>query len=180
MVTLLSGFLSSLTIIPVTEPSFSWVVMNTVKPFCKVVNSPSLSMRCETSFLTFHCSSLNFLSDQGIPWLYTKMLKNDSNKPKMMAGTAHCIGLMPADFITTSSRSDNMRLYTNKMAAKTAIGDKMVKIRGINKDVSSANMLTGIPLLVIKSTKRKDWVNQMMDIKEKVTNKKPTNICLIM
>ena len=97
-----------------------------------------------------------------------------------MAGLAFCQGLMPAAFITTSSRSESIRLYTNKMAANRDIGDKIVKIRGIRSDVSSAKRPTEMPLLVIRSTNRKDCVSQMIDISEKETSKNPTKICFIM
>ena len=73
-----------------------------------------------------------------------------------------------------------MRLYTNNVAANKEIGERIVKIRGISKDVISANKLTETPLLVIRSTKRKDCVSQIMDIRENETNKKPANICLVM
>lgn len=39
------------------------------------------------------------------------------------------------------------------------------------------NKLRGKPLFVISSTKRNDCVSHRMDNKEKVTSKKPTNIC---
>lgn len=100
--------------------------------------------------------------------------------PKNNAGFEFCQGLMPAAFITTSSLSDSIRLYTKRIAANKDIGDNNVKILGISKDVSFINKPTDIPLLVIRSTKRSDWVSQIIDISEKQTNKKPIKICLIM
>ncbi len=50
-------------------------------------------------------------------------------------------------------------------------GTESQKIRGMSSDVILTNKITGNPLLVTSSTKRKDWVSQMTDINENVTSK---------
>ena len=76
--------------------------------------------------------------------------------PMNNAGFAVCHGLMPADFITISSRSVSMRLYTKRTATNSDIGERIANNRGIRQDVILMNKLKGRPLLVIISMKRKD------------------------
>ena len=100
--------------------------------------------------------------------------------PKYIAALAFSAGEIPADFIITNSLSDSMRLYTNKTAAKAAIGDSKENNRGINSDVNSINKLIGKPLLVINCTKRNDCVSHKMANSEKLISRKPINICFNM
>ena len=68
-------------------------------------------------------------------------------------GFANSHGLIPADFMTTSSWSESMRLYTNKTAANKEIGAKIVKIRGIKREVNSIKMLAASKGKVVSAIK---------------------------
>lgn len=56
----------------------------------------------------------------------------------------------------------------------------MVKIRGINKVVSSTNIPMVMPLEAIISKNLRDCDSQIIDINEKLISKKPIIICLVM
>lgn len=105
---------------------------------------------------------------------------NTIKNPQKIAGLESCHGLMPDDFITINSWSDNILLYTNKTAAKRDMGARMVKMRGINRVVSSTNMPMVMPLEAIMSKNLKDCESHIIDIKEKLISKKPISICLVM
>ena len=56
----------------------------------------------------------------------------------------------------------------------------VVKILGIKRVVSSTNIPIDMPFDAIRSKKRNDWDSHIIDIKEKLTNKNPMMICLVM
>ena len=59
------------------------------------------------------------------------------------------------------------------------MGARIEKMRGISKDVIFINMEIDMPSEAIKSRNRKDCDNQMIDIKEKLTSRKPIIICFV-
>ena len=65
------------------------------------------------------------------------------------------------------------------MATNNDIGARIEKMRGISSEVIFINTEIEIPSDAIKSRNRKDCDNQMIDIKEKLTSKKPIIICFV-
>jgi hypothetical protein len=66
------------------------------------------------------------------------------------------------------------------VAANKDIGARIEKIRGISNEVNSIKIEIEIPSEAIKSRNRNDCDNQMIDIKEKLTNRNPIIICFVM